>query len=84
MKFIAICESDFPITEEVEEELKNTLFVGNEDCTYCFEITKIINDEVISELKGEDKLTCDRNICLRNEYNNIGCEDCVVMKGENK
>ena len=52
MKFIAICESDFPITEEVKEELKNTLFVGNEDCSYCFEITEIINDD-ISELKGE-------------------------------
>ena len=36
----------------------------------------------VSELKGENKLTCDRNICLKNEYNNIGCEDCVVTKGE--
>ena len=40
--FIAICDSDFPITEEVKQELKNTVFVGNEDCRYCFDITEII------------------------------------------
>lgn len=39
-------------------------------------------DEHITELKGKNKLTCDRNICLKNEYSNIGCEDCVVTKGE--
>ena len=52
--------------------------------------TKIKLDELLKKakeldgLKGENKLTCDRNICLKNEYNNIGCEDCIVMKGENK
>ena len=55
MRFIAICESDLPITEEIKEKLKNTIFVGNEDCDYCFEITKIIDDEVISGLKGEQE-----------------------------
>ena len=40
--FIAICDSDFPITEEVKEELKDTVFAGNEDCPYCFDITEII------------------------------------------
>ena len=25
---------------------------------------------------------CDRNICLKNEYNNIGCEDCEVTKSQ--
>ncbi len=48
--FIAICDSDFPITEEVKQELKNTAFVGNEDCNYCFEMTEIIEaDKVESE-----------------------------------
>lgn len=42
----------------------------------------IDQDFKITELKGENKLTCDRNICLKNEYSNIGCEDCVVTKGE--
>ena len=47
--FIAICDSDFPITEEVKQELKNTVFVGNEDCRYCFDITEIIEAD-----KGAD------------------------------
>lgn len=25
---------------------------------------------------------CDRNICKRNEYNGIGCEDCEVQKND--
>lgn len=41
--FIAICDSDFPITEEVKQDLKNTVFVGNEDCRYCFDMTEIIS-----------------------------------------
>jgi len=40
--FIAICDSDFPITEKVKQELKDTVFVGNEDCSYCFDIEEII------------------------------------------
>ena len=43
--FIAICDSDYPITEEVRQELKNTVFVGNEDCHYCFDMTEIIETE---------------------------------------
>ena len=31
--------------------------------------------------KNEAKY-CDRNICLKNEYNNIGCEDCEVTKSQ--
>lgn len=47
--FIAICDSDFPITEEVKQELKNTVFVGNEDCNYCFDMTEIIEADKESE-----------------------------------
>ena len=47
--FIAICDSDFPITEEVKQELKNTVFIGTEDCRYCFDITEIIEAD-----KGAD------------------------------
>ena len=43
--FIAICDSDFPITEEVIQELKDTVFVGNEDCNYCFDMTEIIKTD---------------------------------------
>ena len=31
--------------------------------------------------KNEAKY-CDRNICLKNEYNNIGCEDCEVTESQ--
>ena len=35
-----------------------------------------------AKMESENKLYCDRNICLKNEYNNIGCDECIVMKGE--
>lgn len=42
-QFIAICESDYPITEKVENTLKETVFVGgNEEDRYCFDIKEII------------------------------------------
>lgn len=28
---------------------------------------------------NQESAYCDRNICLKNEYSGIGCEDCVVM-----
>lgn len=40
--FIAMCNSDFPITEETKEKLKDTVFVGDEYCNYCFDMTEII------------------------------------------
>lgn len=57
--FIAICESDYPITEKVENTLKETAFIGGafiydddeeEEDRYCFDIKEIIkadkeNDE---------------------------------------
>lgn len=52
--FIAICDSDFPITEEVRQELKNTVFVGNEDCNYCFDMTEIIEADTESEDKDDN------------------------------
>lgn len=39
--FIAVCDSDFEITEGVIDKLKNTIFVGDEECSYCFEIVAI-------------------------------------------
>lgn len=35
--------------------------------------------KMVEEQQGEKKY-CDRNLCLKNEYNGIGCEDCDVMK----
>lgn len=43
-QFIAICESDYPITEKVENILKETVFIGGdeEENRYCFDIKEII------------------------------------------
>lgn len=44
-QFIAICDSDYPITEKVENTLKETVFVGGDDeheDRYCFDIKEII------------------------------------------
>lgn len=30
----------------------------------------------------EEDAYCDRNICLRNEYNGIGCDECEVTKSQ--
>lgn len=46
--FIAICESDYPITEKVENVLKDTAFVGGDDeeeDRYCFDIKEIIAED---------------------------------------
>lgn len=43
--FIAVCKSDFPLTEEVEKDLKNTAFISD-DPQYCFEMTEIIYKKV--------------------------------------
>jgi hypothetical protein len=38
-------------------------------------------DDVLKLLKQEPRY-CDRNICLRNEYNGIGCDECEVTKSQ--
>ena len=30
----------------------------------------------------QEPVYCDRNICIQNEYNGIGCEDCEVAKSQ--
>lgn len=47
-------------------------------------------DMAISALQAQDEeqreepLYCDRDICLHNEYNGIGCEDCEVTKSQQR
>lgn len=36
--------------------------------------------ETFREDEPTDKPVCDRNICVSNEYNGIGCDECVVNK----
>lgn len=70
------------------EEIDNIIHEHGATYINKYGIVKVFNNH-ISELKGgnadsENEIYCDRNICLQNEYNNIGCEDCVVTKGENE
>ena len=37
--------------------------------------------EVKAEADQEPKY-CDRNICIKNEYNGIGCDECEVTKSQ--
>ena len=38
-------------------------------------------NKAIKALEQEPKY-CDRNICLKNEYNGIGCDECEVTKSQ--
>lgn len=44
--FIAICDNDYPLSEEVIDDLKSMVFVGDTDdsgkVTYCFTMEEII------------------------------------------
>lgn len=50
--FIAICDSDEELSEQAIQELKNTVFVGDEKCSYCFDIVDIIKAD--TDGKGQD------------------------------
>lgn len=42
---------------------------------------EVIINAQLDRLKSEiEPKTCDRNICIRNEYNGIGCDECEVTK----
>lgn len=41
MKYVAILETENELSEETIEDLKDTLFIGNEQNSYHFEMTSI-------------------------------------------
>jgi hypothetical protein len=41
MKYVAIIDSDDELLEDAIKNLKDTLFLGDENAMYCFEITSI-------------------------------------------
>ena len=41
----------------------------------------VICKDILDYLEKEPKY-CDRNICLKNEYNGIGCDECEVTKSQ--
>lgn len=44
------------------------------------ELMKCINS--IPPINSQEPKYCDRNICLKNEYNGIGCDECEVTKSQ--
>lgn len=53
--------------------------------TLQFAINSLDVDEAYNLMYEETtQRECDRNICLRNEYNGIGCENCEVMRSTKK
>jgi hypothetical protein len=63
---------------------------GCKDCVYqdnpqdampCRECKQNYMDKWKARPKEEPRY-CDRNICLRNEYNSIGCNECEVTKSQ--
>lgn len=42
---------------------------------------EVIINAQLDKLKSEmEPKYCDRNICIRNEYNGISCDECEVTK----
>lgn len=67
--------------EEAKKEIEK-VFVS-EYANYI--ITALTEGATISDkaLEHEPKY-CDRNICISNEYNGIGCDKCEVTKSQEK
>lgn len=40
-------------------------------------------DAIIRQtVNPQEQIYCDRNICIRNEYSDIGCDECEVTKSQ--
>lgn len=71
-------ESHITIFHDVVEYMIVTDDESKEDDLYEKRITKF-DDETV--MKGDDSRPhCDRNICLQNEYNGMGCKECIINK----
>ena len=71
--------------EDIKTEIQKAL---DDDKTYDTENAKVqaialmwCLEVIDKHIDGEkDKIYCDRNLCISNEYNNIGCGECIVNK----
>lgn len=54
----------------------------NEEFTVVNMMKKYPPKESYNSGEQSDPMYCDRNICLQNEYNEIGCKDCEVTKSQ--
>lgn len=49
MKYIVIINSDDELSEDIIEKIKDTIFVGNENAKYCFEVKDIVKVPILDE-----------------------------------
>ena len=75
--------------QEVADELQYAIDLIKQDGKDWLDERDIpILEAAISALQAQDEeqreepLYCDRDICLRNDYNGIGCGDCEVTKSQ--
>ena len=70
------------VNEQMADLLLGIKNHANDDIKECIAITLRILQE--TEIEEKQELYCDRNICLRNEYNGIKCKDCEVTRSQRK
>lgn len=70
MKYVAIIESDDELLEETIKNLKETLFLGDKNAMYCFELTSI---------KIAPEKICDYMVDFQKGYN-LALKDCGVLE----
>ncbi len=76
MKYVAIIESDDKLLEDAIKNLKETLFLGDENAMYCFELTSIKKaPEPRCNLKG----ITEEDFWERAGYDRA-LRDCGVLK----
>jgi hypothetical protein len=78
MKYVAIIDTDFELSEDIIEDIKNTIFVGNEDSKYCFDITSI---KQAPEPRGKLKRITVEDFWEKAGYNRA-LKDCGVIEND--
>lgn len=72
------------MTEQWQELKETVIEMRDNDGTgtqqeVCKFLANLMN---VLEKQMQEPKYCDRNICLRNEYNGIGCDECEVTKSQ--
>ena len=71
---------------KVNELLKALEQEPYDDAKYHEEHREVVVDKTVWEdakrALEQEPAYCDRNICLKNEYNGIGCDECEVTKSQ--
>lgn len=77
MLYLAVIDSDDELLEETIKEIKNTIFLGGDKASYCFEITNITKAPEPDNLKDYHKGDWD-------DYRTFEPYDCGYADGYNQ